>query len=303
MTVYIDDAVWPWRGRRWAHLMADSLDELHAFAAALGIPRRAFQNKRSGAHYDVPAELRAQALALGFAHGFPVLAQPLAHFPTLLRRQGRQSLAQAGAKLAPLFGCRGLQLLPQLMRLRFPTVGGQGTPGTRVRHRRHFGLHDTCPEQATQQGQTENHHRRQKDGHDSLTSQRGVSYAGGRTLHPLTAAARKGRPGRRVSRSQRTHPADAEPAENTMKLIPGLLAITTLLVAGGALAQSRLGLPASLTGLFPGLLLFPVLACDTLIAYRVRRKAAAKAAVLTTSSLQASTPLTAPVARTTEGAL
>jgi hypothetical protein len=65
MTVYVDDAVTLWRGRRWAHLMADTLDELHAFAAALGLPRRAFQDKTSGAHYDVPAELREQALLLG----------------------------------------------------------------------------------------------------------------------------------------------------------------------------------------------------------------------------------------------
>ncbi|QDH71658.1 DUF4031 domain-containing protein [Marilutibacter alkalisoli] len=65
MSVYVDDAVTLWRGRRWAHLMADTLDELHAFAERLGIPRRAFQNKTSGAHYDVPAELRERALELG----------------------------------------------------------------------------------------------------------------------------------------------------------------------------------------------------------------------------------------------
>lgn len=65
MTVYVDDAVVLWRGRRWAHLMADSLAELHAFAAALGLPRRAFQNRTSGAHYDVPAELREEAIRLG----------------------------------------------------------------------------------------------------------------------------------------------------------------------------------------------------------------------------------------------
>jgi hypothetical protein len=65
MAVYVDDAVTLWRGRRWAHLMADTLDELHAMAEQLGLPRRAFQDKRSGAHYDVPAELRAQAIALG----------------------------------------------------------------------------------------------------------------------------------------------------------------------------------------------------------------------------------------------
>lgn len=62
MTVLVDQAVWPWRGRRWAHLVSDeSYDELHAFAERLGIPRRAFQ----GDHYDVPAEAREQAIALG----------------------------------------------------------------------------------------------------------------------------------------------------------------------------------------------------------------------------------------------
>ena len=65
MAVYVDDAVTLWRGQRWAHLMADTLDELHAFAAGLGLPRRAFQNKTSGAHYDVPAPMREQAIALG----------------------------------------------------------------------------------------------------------------------------------------------------------------------------------------------------------------------------------------------
>lgn len=65
MTVYVDDAVTLWRGRRWAHLMGDTLAELHEFAARLGLPRRAFQDKRSGAHYDIDAELRSIALALG----------------------------------------------------------------------------------------------------------------------------------------------------------------------------------------------------------------------------------------------
>jgi simple sugar transport system permease protein len=39
---------------------------------------------------------------------------------------------------------------------------------------------------------------------------------------------------------------------------------------GGELAQSRLGLPKSITGVFQGLLLFALLAADTLIHYRVR---------------------------------
>ena len=65
MTVYVDDAVWPWRGERWAHLMADTLDELHAFAHALGKPRVSFQDKLSGCHYDVNTRMRERAIELG----------------------------------------------------------------------------------------------------------------------------------------------------------------------------------------------------------------------------------------------
>jgi hypothetical protein len=62
VTVLVDQAVWPWRGRRWAHLVSDeSYDELHAFAARLGIPRRAFQ----GDHYDVSSDERLRAIELG----------------------------------------------------------------------------------------------------------------------------------------------------------------------------------------------------------------------------------------------
>ena len=58
----IDTPVWPWRGRLWSHLVSDvSHEELHAFAAGLDIPRRAFQ----GDHYDVPQELYDRAVAAG----------------------------------------------------------------------------------------------------------------------------------------------------------------------------------------------------------------------------------------------
>ena len=46
--------------------------------------------------------------------------------------------------------------------------------------------------------------------------------------------------------------------------------LMSMFYIGGELAQSRLGLPKSLTGVFQGLLLFTLLACDTLIHYRVR---------------------------------
>ena len=47
--------------------------------------------------------------------------------------------------------------------------------------------------------------------------------------------------------------------------------LMSMFYIGGELAQSRLGLPKSITGVFQGLLLFTLLACDTLIHYRVRR--------------------------------
>jgi len=46
--------------------------------------------------------------------------------------------------------------------------------------------------------------------------------------------------------------------------------LMSMFYIGGELAQSRLGLPKSITGVFQGLLLFALLAADTLIHYRVR---------------------------------
>ncbi len=62
MSVLVDEADWPWRGDRWAHLVSDtSPAELHAFANRLGIRRLAFQDD----HYDVPAAVREAAIELG----------------------------------------------------------------------------------------------------------------------------------------------------------------------------------------------------------------------------------------------
>jgi Protein of unknown function (DUF4031) len=48
--------------RHWCHLVSDhSFEELHAFAARIGIPRHRFQ----GDHYDLPPHLRSRAVALG----------------------------------------------------------------------------------------------------------------------------------------------------------------------------------------------------------------------------------------------
>ena len=54
--------------------------------------------------------------------------------------------------------------------------------------------------------------------------------------------------------------------------------LMSMFYIGGELAQSRLGLPKSLTGVFQGLLLFALLACDTLVTYRLRWQRTPRAA-------------------------
>jgi hypothetical protein len=46
----------------WCHMAVDGgFEELHAFAAGLGIPRHRFQ----GDHYDLPPWIRSRAVTLG----------------------------------------------------------------------------------------------------------------------------------------------------------------------------------------------------------------------------------------------
>jgi hypothetical protein len=62
VTVLVDPPRWPAHGRLWSHLVSDrSADELHAFAARLGIPERAFDRD----HYDIPQERYDDVLAAG----------------------------------------------------------------------------------------------------------------------------------------------------------------------------------------------------------------------------------------------
>jgi hypothetical protein len=52
----------PGPSTHWCHMASDAdFDELHAFAARLGIARRHFQ----GDHYDLPPHGRARAVELG----------------------------------------------------------------------------------------------------------------------------------------------------------------------------------------------------------------------------------------------
>lgn len=60
--IFIDPPTWPGHGRLWSHLISDtSYQELHDFAASVGIPRRAFERD----HYDVIAERYESVVAAG----------------------------------------------------------------------------------------------------------------------------------------------------------------------------------------------------------------------------------------------
>ena len=82
MAVYVDEPIWTIKnrahsaepsacggdGRRWCHLTADTTQELHEFAARLGLLRQWFQSKPDRPwhdHYDLPDEIRVQAIACG----------------------------------------------------------------------------------------------------------------------------------------------------------------------------------------------------------------------------------------------
>jgi Protein of unknown function (DUF4031) len=67
MAVYVDEAIWRWAGRRWCHLLADDIDELHRFAASIGVHRLLYQGppKTSAPHYDITGMERDRALRLG----------------------------------------------------------------------------------------------------------------------------------------------------------------------------------------------------------------------------------------------
>ena len=67
MTVYVDDVRHRFGRMIMCHLWADTVDELHTFAARLGLKRQWFQcpPKASWEHYDISVGVKAKAIALG----------------------------------------------------------------------------------------------------------------------------------------------------------------------------------------------------------------------------------------------
>ncbi|MCH0562003.1 MULTISPECIES: DUF4031 domain-containing protein [unclassified Streptomyces] len=86
MTVYIDPPSWPGHGRLWSHLVSDSsYGELHAFAARLGVPPRAFERD----HYDIPSHRYADAVGAGAVEVSSREVVRLLHGAGLRRRKRR----------------------------------------------------------------------------------------------------------------------------------------------------------------------------------------------------------------------
>ena len=116
MAVYVDDALIPAEVRngpirhnsRWSHLMADTLEELHAFARRLGMRPEWFQDHPRHPHYDLTEGKRYRALHLGAR---PIdhrqLAEALAHKASarLLFTASRDGITEAdvAAALRPRF--------------------------------------------------------------------------------------------------------------------------------------------------------------------------------------------------------
>jgi len=67
MTVYVDPAVFKKPGGRksYCHLAADTEEELHAFAARIGVKRHFFHASAKHVHYDLSEENRVLAIAAG----------------------------------------------------------------------------------------------------------------------------------------------------------------------------------------------------------------------------------------------
>ncbi len=100
MAILIDPPRAEAHGRRWSHLVSDaSLDELHAFARAVGIPPRGFE----GDHYDVPEDRYDDVVAAG---ALPVGARELL-----------RALVESGLRMPKRRGDKGVA---RVTGIRFP---------------------------------------------------------------------------------------------------------------------------------------------------------------------------------------
>ena len=69
--VYVGPCEYPigklWKGQKWCHMFADTVEELHAMADQIGMRREWFQGapKHKLEHYDLNSARRGKAVAAG----------------------------------------------------------------------------------------------------------------------------------------------------------------------------------------------------------------------------------------------
>jgi hypothetical protein len=92
MTAYVDELVvhenvrpsLRYLGQSWSHLWADTDDELHEFAAKIGMKRSWFQPHHVRNHYDLTPRRRLEAIRAG------AVRQSLIGFLGALKRKGEE---------------------------------------------------------------------------------------------------------------------------------------------------------------------------------------------------------------------
>lgn len=65
--VYVDELFWLWKGEKWCHMAADTLQELMVFAGRIGMNPNWVQlpPKTRYPHFDLNGTKRAKAVKLG----------------------------------------------------------------------------------------------------------------------------------------------------------------------------------------------------------------------------------------------
>lgn len=65
--VFVDEAIFPYKGKLYCHMFCSDTAKLHSFAQQLGIKRCWFENKRGRyfPHYDITSAQRDMAINFG----------------------------------------------------------------------------------------------------------------------------------------------------------------------------------------------------------------------------------------------
>ena len=63
--VYVGKNEYKYRRMIMSHMAADTLEELHEMAQAVGVVKKHFQNKKGKPHYDICKQMKQKAIELG----------------------------------------------------------------------------------------------------------------------------------------------------------------------------------------------------------------------------------------------